>query len=251
MERKSFVFYKDWKDAISDLPDDIRLEIYESIIEYAVSGAFQGLKPMAKIAFNFIKTDLDRDIEKYQKVINRNKENIGKRWGKENTKNTSGISGKTENTKNTDNDNDNDNVSKENNSSDEELQKKAKNPPLSPPDDLVKDQSQDTVPQVPPPTPTPDHIETEFNEFWEVYDKKTSRAICLKKWRKLSKADRAAIFRTLLEYVKSTPDKQYRKNPETYLNQRGWEMEIIPRSNPTEQQDNGTEQPPNFTKRKF
>lgn len=155
MERKSFVFYKDWKDAISDLPDDIRLEIYESIIEYAVSGAFQGLKPMAKIAFNFIKTDLDRDIEKYQKVINRNKENIGKRWSKENTKNTSGISGKTENTKNTDNDNDNDNVSKETKSSDDDLGKKAKNPPSPPPDDSVKDQSQNTKPQAPPPTPSP------------------------------------------------------------------------------------------------
>lgn len=156
MERKSFVFYKDWKDAISDLPDDIRLEIYESIIEYAVSGAFQGLKPMAKIAFNFIKTDLDRDIEKYQKVINRNKENIGKRWSKENTKNTSGISGKTENTKNTDNDNDNDNVSKETKSSDDDLGKKDKNTPSPSPDDPITDQSQDTESQAPPPTPSPE-----------------------------------------------------------------------------------------------
>ncbi len=36
MDRSSFVFYKDWMEAISDLPDDIRLEIYESIIALIV-----------------------------------------------------------------------------------------------------------------------------------------------------------------------------------------------------------------------
>jgi len=55
------VFYKDWKTAISDLPNEIRLEIYESIIEYATSGKERELKSMAKIAFNFIKTTIDKD----------------------------------------------------------------------------------------------------------------------------------------------------------------------------------------------
>ena len=54
MERPSFVFYKDWMEAIRDLPDEIRLEIYESIIMYATLGKLPVLKPMANIAFNFI-----------------------------------------------------------------------------------------------------------------------------------------------------------------------------------------------------
>ena len=54
MERNSFIFYKGWREAIKDLPDDVRLEIYESIIEYATTGNLRGLKPMANIAFNFI-----------------------------------------------------------------------------------------------------------------------------------------------------------------------------------------------------
>ena len=29
------------------------------------------------------------------------------------------------------------------------------------------------------------------------------------------------------EYVLSTPNKEYRKNPATYLNNKGWENEII------------------------
>ena len=59
MERKSFVFYKEWSEAIKDLPDDVRLEIYESIVEYATTGNVRGLKPMANIAFNFIKPTID------------------------------------------------------------------------------------------------------------------------------------------------------------------------------------------------
>ena len=68
MERNSFIFYKGWREAIKDLPDDVRLEIYESIIEYATTGNLRGLKPMANIAFNFIKIDIDRDTEKYMSI---------------------------------------------------------------------------------------------------------------------------------------------------------------------------------------
>ena len=31
----------------------------------------------------------------------------------------------------------------------------------------------------------------------------------------------------IFEYVKATPDKRYRANPETFLNQKRWENEII------------------------
>lgn len=78
MERNSFIFYKGWREAIKDLPDDVRLEIYESIIEYATTGNLRGLKPMANIAFNFIKIDIDRDTEKYMSIVERNKSNGSK-----------------------------------------------------------------------------------------------------------------------------------------------------------------------------
>lgn len=87
MDRSSFVFYKDWMEAIGDLPDDIRLEIYESIIVYATSGDLPVLKPMAKIAFNFIKTTIDRDAERYMSIKDKKSESgsLGnlKRWHKD------------------------------------------------------------------------------------------------------------------------------------------------------------------------
>ena len=78
MERNSFIFYKGWREAIKDLPDDVRLEIYESIIEYATTGNLRGWKPMAKSAVNFIKIDIDRDTEKYMSIVERNKSNGSK-----------------------------------------------------------------------------------------------------------------------------------------------------------------------------
>lgn len=81
MERNSFVFYKDWMEAIKDLPNDIILEIYDSITEYAFSGNIPNLKPMAKIAFNFIKADIDRSLNKYQEV--KSKKSHRDKWYRE------------------------------------------------------------------------------------------------------------------------------------------------------------------------
>ena len=64
MERKSFKFHTEWKEALSDCPAEVRLEVYEAIIEYATSGTLIELKPLAKIAFVFIKKMMDEDFEK-------------------------------------------------------------------------------------------------------------------------------------------------------------------------------------------
>lgn len=78
--RDSFIFYKEWKDAIADLPNDMRLEIYEAIIEYGTSGKLPTLKPIANVAFNFIKTGIDRNSEKYSETLERRRE-AGKKGG--------------------------------------------------------------------------------------------------------------------------------------------------------------------------
>lgn len=66
-----------------------------------------------------------------------------------------------------------------------------------------------------------------FDDWWSVYDKKVDRKACEKKWEKLSHPDKERIMIHTPNYVDSTPKKEYRKNPETYLNNRSWENEII------------------------
>jgi len=68
---------------------------------------------------------------------------------------------------------------------------------------------------------------SQFNNFWNLYNKKIDKPKCEHKWNKLSDKDREDIIKHLDDYVKATPDKQYRKNPSTYLNNKSWENEII------------------------
>lgn len=69
MKKNSFVFFFSWRDALSECPEEVRLEVYESVIEYAQSGTLPKLKPMAQMAFNFIKVEIDRNNEKYDEIV--------------------------------------------------------------------------------------------------------------------------------------------------------------------------------------
>lgn len=68
-----------------------------------------------------------------------------------------------------------------------------------------------------------------FDEFWSIYDKKVSRAKAEKEWSKIGIDD--DLLQTIIlaarNYVKSKPDKQFRKDPERWLKNRCWEDEIV------------------------
>lgn len=74
-----------------------------------------------------------------------------------------------------------------------------------------------------------------FENAWNLYQKKVGDKSRLnKKWNSMSLKDRKAATEYIPSYVLSTPDKQYRKNFQTFLNQRGWEDEIVGAAPPTE-----------------
>lgn len=62
--KDSFEFRKEWRDAVSGMSAEMRLEFYEAVIEYATTGNEPNLKPMARLAFNFVKATLDKDVER-------------------------------------------------------------------------------------------------------------------------------------------------------------------------------------------
>jgi uncharacterized protein YdaU (DUF1376 family) len=66
-----------------------------------------------------------------------------------------------------------------------------------------------------------------FDVFWEKYNKKQDSKKCFDKWLKLSDNEINAALDKVDEYVHSTPDVQFRKNPLTWLNGKCWEDEII------------------------
>lgn len=67
-----------------------------------------------------------------------------------------------------------------------------------------------------------------FENFWNDYDKKVGdKDKIQKKFNKLSEETRIKIKEHIPKYKLSEPDKKFRKNPETYLNNKSWNDEII------------------------
>ena len=71
---------------------------------------------------------------------------------------------------------------------------------------------------------------SEFDKFWDLYGKKRGLRTCQTKWKRLTKKEIEAIFKHLPEYLNSTPELKYRKDPSTYLIQKCWEDEYTPSS---------------------
>lgn len=69
--------------------------------------------------------------------------------------------------------------------------------------------------------------ELSFEVFWKLYDKKVGKTKAQKLYDALSVEDRKAAIDYIPLYKQSRPDKQYRKNPETFLRNRAWEDELI------------------------
>lgn len=75
-----------------------------------------------------------------------------------------------------------------------------------------------------------------FETFWNLYDYKKDYDRCINYWngktkikngRKINDNDRDEIMKYIPAYVKSTPDKKYRKNPGTFLYNSSWNDELI------------------------
>ena len=80
--KKSFILYRDILAMVSKMPDDAAGKLFKHVLEYV-----NDLEPeepddlLVSVAFEPIKQQLKRDLEKYQGVVDRNKAN-GKKGGR-------------------------------------------------------------------------------------------------------------------------------------------------------------------------
>jgi hypothetical protein len=103
----------------------------------------------------------------------------------------------------------------------EKKPKKPKNKPNNPDSDSdsVSDSDSDTDINIP------------FDVFWNLYDKKKGDKEYLKeKWASFTNTVREEIIAYIPAYKNAQPDKQFRKDPKTFFNQKAWKDEIIERS---------------------
>jgi uncharacterized protein YdaU (DUF1376 family) len=69
--------------------------------------------------------------------------------------------------------------------------------------------------------------DSEFESLWLLYGKKGNRKTSLQKFNKLNKANLALLKNHLPKYVQSTPDLQYRKGLQSYIEKECWNDEIL------------------------
>lgn len=121
--KDTFVFRVAWQEVLLGYPPEVRLEVYDAIVQYVASGTPPQLKPLASMAFSFIRRDIDADNRRYEDVVSKKREagrkGMASRWKKDteedNKDNTCyhPLSDVTEVTPITDNDNVYDSVEKE------------------------------------------------------------------------------------------------------------------------------------------
>jgi uncharacterized protein YdaU (DUF1376 family) len=72
----------------------------------------------------------------------------------------------------------------------------------------------------------PKRDDSEFELIWSTYEYKGNRKTSLSKFKKINKSDMELLKVHLPKYVESTPDKQYRKDFESYIEKECWNDEI-------------------------
>ena len=65
-----------------------------------------------------------------------------------------------------------------------------------------------------------------FDFFWIAYKKTDGKNEAQKKWDKLTDHEKELAMKHVPKYVESTPDKKFRKNASTYLNQKTFMDEV-------------------------
>lgn len=112
MAKNSFVIYHNYRDTLEDLTDEQVGILFRAILDYEIDKKEPNFNGELKIAFRFIKKDLDLNSDKYESICERNKINGLKGGRPKNPKNPNGFSKTQENPekpKKPDNDNDYDN----------------------------------------------------------------------------------------------------------------------------------------------
>lgn len=195
MPRESFLIYFSFEDMFRELTLEERSEMLFAFFDYHRTGEEPKFSSRdLRLCWITFKNQFDRDAAKYENVCNRNRRN-GMNGGRPaKPKEPTGFF----------------------------------NNPNNPNEPKKPDTDTDTDTDINKKSiiNTPKSV-FGFDEFWDAYDKKTGRKNCEKLYAKIPEQDRAKIKAHVPQYVAATPDKKYRKDPQTYLNGKCWEDEII------------------------
>ena len=73
-DKKSFVLYADYDEHFEELTDEELGQLFRSIFTYVNTGAVPEMERTVRMAFSFIRKNLDRDKAKYEEICRKRKE---------------------------------------------------------------------------------------------------------------------------------------------------------------------------------
>ena len=85
MPKAYISLYYSYREQLEMLPDDERGRLIIALLDYAENGTIPTFDGASKMAFSFIRAQIDRDSGKYAARCQKNRENAIKRWNSENT----------------------------------------------------------------------------------------------------------------------------------------------------------------------
>ena len=92
MDRDSFTFRKEWKEAMKDFPVETRAQVYDAVLDYAFDGVIAELEGMAKVVFVFIRSEIDKETAEEEQRLAKSakmRELVMRRWHKDTSVDTS------------------------------------------------------------------------------------------------------------------------------------------------------------------
>lgn len=84
MKKESFVFYETWAEALRQLPDKERLQVFDAIINYGIYETKATIGGLAQMALELIYNDIDDCKAKRREKIEKARESANKRWQNQN-----------------------------------------------------------------------------------------------------------------------------------------------------------------------
>lgn len=82
-EAPGYMTFREAAIMFSLMPDEDAARAIKATVDYFLFGKVTDLSGVAGKVFEIMRADIDRNNEKYQKIVERNKANINKRWGNE------------------------------------------------------------------------------------------------------------------------------------------------------------------------
>lgn len=184
--KKGFVLYADQKSIIDMLPNEKAGELIKHIFAYVNDENPVNDDPLILMAFEPIKLQLKRDLIKWEDTRSKRSKAGTISAEKRKQQNEHMLTHV------------------------ESVEHNSTNPTV-----IVKDNVNVNVKEI-----------YSFDEFWSTYGKSVDKTKCKAKFEKLSNEIKLKIKEVLPLYIQSTPDKQFRKNPQTWLNGQCWNDEV-------------------------